>query len=163
MSSTSTPLGSAHCVSVLLAPWLAVELIASPERIWSSLCESHDRIASVYLRSEWNPLRHIYRSSHRTSTSRIRSVARGVQVPVLSKSKWSYPVRLLQFHPEDFDSHSSIADRIQTRWSTYQLKAQGGEFMEGIQNDCRTLKDLLQVSPHVQLNDRMIWAHHECS
>jgi hypothetical protein len=53
------------------------------------------------------------------------------------------------------DSHSSIADHIQTKWSIYQLKANGGEFMEDLKKDCRMLKELLQVSSHVQYLNRI--------
>ena len=49
------------------------------------------------------------------------------------------------------DSYSSIADRIQTKWSEYQR----GELMEDLPNDCRTLKELLQVSKDVQPMSRI--------
>ena len=73
-------------------------------------------------------------------------------MPVLSKGSCHYPVRMLQRRRvlEDSDSHSSLADHIQTKWSISQLKTNRGGFMEDLAYDCRTLKELLQVSMHVQ-------------
>ena len=119
------------------------------ECIQPSLCESHERVAAVYLRRKQSPLRRIWRSCHGTWTSGIHGVTRHTQMPVLFECWCDLPVSVLQSHlGRKFKVYCRprIAGRIQTTWSTHQLKIVKGESTKDLPNDCHMLNKLLQVS-----------------
>jgi hypothetical protein len=69
---------------------------------------------------------------------------------------------MLQLDRKDFRLIDfSIADCIQIKWSIHQFRSMPAEFMTELPNDCRRLKQLLQVSAHVHAVNRMTWAYRE--
>ena len=55
----------------------------------------------------------------------------------------------------------SIVDCIQIKWSIHQFRSMPAEFTTELPNDCRRLKQLLQVSAHVHVVNRMTLAYRE--
>ncbi len=148
----------------------------NPEPGSSSVYDNPRQIASYHLRWEQFPLGHRTRSCRSAWTSTVHPIRqhRYNWMHFLPSSSWDNSVRVrttdiidcVKFLLLDY----SISERIQTKFTNTRkdrallrsirwLNALNREFTEDFANDCCKLKELLQVSAHVQPLIQMTWAH----